>query len=253
MVEKQEDLLERDPIAEMEKILGKRHDQWSDVEGLMALSHFMGVNDQKNQMLRSQDDTTSSHTWGDYLRIAGEEGFIEVKRWTFEPTEKRSSTEYLVVMTCGNLLMVLESYIPNVNTANVYFALRSRSSKPDWPLHASGGYQFIDEAVEKIYREAAVRADHSELDQIWGDAMASGKIALVGKMHVCIGLRSRLREIRAFGEAIAYHGKDRSLPWLVSYRDELRYPDKRINETIHRRWSELPIEIRESYGVNASW
>ena len=76
MNEKTKNILNFDPIATAETLLGKRHESWdTKTDGMVALGLAMMTNQKKAEHLKSIGDTHFGITWIDFIEIAKAYGF----------------------------------------------------------------------------------------------------------------------------------------------------------------------------------
>lgn len=76
MNEKTKNILNFDPIATAETLLGKRHEDWdTKTDGMAALGLAMMTNQKKAEHLKSIGDTHFGITWIDFIEIAKAYGF----------------------------------------------------------------------------------------------------------------------------------------------------------------------------------
>lgn len=248
MVKIDDSLLNRDPIAEMEKTFGKHHSQWGSDEKLMAMAHFMNVSDQKEKLLNGRDDTTYSTTFDQYMRIAQDEGFTEVKRWTFPPSSDHSSEEHLVALVKDTMLMIVGSWHGSTNDAKIYFTLKPHNADMGWLDGASCGFEITDnDTRQRIDQAWNVSREHA--DEAWREAMEAGATILVGDIDSRVGLRNIMEKITRCGTPVRHPASVRNCrPWLISYRDKVSYPSHKINQIINQRFHELPQEVQAFMG-----
>lgn len=76
MNETTKDMLNFDPIATAEALIGKRHEDWDlETDGMAALGLAMLTNEAKKNHLESIGDTHYGTTWQDFIEIAKAYGF----------------------------------------------------------------------------------------------------------------------------------------------------------------------------------
>ena len=76
MNETTKNILNLDPIATAEALIGKRHEDWDlETDGMVALGLAMLTNESKREHLESIGDTHFGITWHDFIEIAKAYGF----------------------------------------------------------------------------------------------------------------------------------------------------------------------------------
>ena len=76
MNETTKNILNFDPIATAEGLIGKRHEYWDvETDGMVALVLAMLTNESKREHLESIGDTHFGITWNDFIEIAKAYGF----------------------------------------------------------------------------------------------------------------------------------------------------------------------------------
>lgn len=77
-------ILSVDPIAEIEKFLGKHHSEFSNEEEKLMLAHALHVNAAKNDYMTSLGDTSFRTTWNEFINIIKSYGFKEALHYDYE-------------------------------------------------------------------------------------------------------------------------------------------------------------------------
>lgn len=126
MNEKTKNILNFDPIATAETLLGKRHEDWDGkTDGMAALGLAMMTNQKKEKYLKSIGDTHFGITWIDFIEIAKAYGFKSGYCQKFAGTgwsDKGVEEEEIIFFHEGKgLILHAESYDgTSVNSAKVY-------------------------------------------------------------------------------------------------------------------------------------
>ena len=126
MNEKTKNILNFDPIATAETLLGKRHEDWdTKTDGMAALGLAMMANQRKAEYLESIGDTHFGITWIDFIEIVKAYGFksgycqkFTGTAWSGKGVEEK---EIIFFHEEKGLILYAESYDgKSVNKANVY-------------------------------------------------------------------------------------------------------------------------------------
>lgn len=126
MNEKTKNILNFDPIATAEALLGKRHEDWdTKTDGMAALGLAMMTNQRKAEHLKSIGDTHFGITWIDFIEIAKAYGFKSGYCQKFTGTgwsDKGVEEEEIIFFhEEKGLILHAESYDgESVNSAKVY-------------------------------------------------------------------------------------------------------------------------------------
>ena len=126
MNEKTKYILNFDPIATAEALLGKRHEDWgTKTDGMAALGLAMMTNQRKAEHLKSIGDTHFGITWIDFIEIAKAYGFKSGYCQKFTGTgwsDKGVEEEEIIFFhEEKGLILHAESYDgESVNSAKVY-------------------------------------------------------------------------------------------------------------------------------------
>ena len=186
-----------DPIAQAEKITGKR---WSD-DPTGDTSHLgfvlaMAHSSHKNGPLASQDDTRLGITFADFKCIIADEGFIP----SLEEPTVNGDTLVIYWHPKYSILIVSESYRAgdSINAAKMYYNIKDRRD---------------DGALYK--------------------AMSSGRFmdgVLIGDHDIREGFRHKLSKLKLAGDFLP-QWIERPFLWLLSYSDTKKpdYDHKAIN------------------------
>lgn len=126
MNEKTKNILNFDPIATAETLLGKRHEDWdTKTDGMAALVLAVTTNQRKVEYLKSIGDTYFGITWIDFIEIAKAYGFKSGYFQKFTGTGRSNKgveeEEIIFFHKEKGLILHAESYDgESVNNANVY-------------------------------------------------------------------------------------------------------------------------------------
>ena len=140
MNEKTKNILNFDPIATAETLLGKRHEDWdTKTDGMAALGLAMMTNQKKVEHLKSIGDTHFGITWIDFNEIAKAYGFKSGYCQKFTGTgwsDKGVEEEEIIFFhEEKGLILHAESYDgKSVNSANVYGEVKigNKLEKNQW-------------------------------------------------------------------------------------------------------------------------
>lgn len=140
MNEKTKNILNFDPIATAETLLGKRHEDWdTKTDGMAALGLAMMANQKKAEHLKSIGDTHFDITWIDFIEIAKAYGFKSGYSQKFTGTgwsDKGVEEEEIIFFhEEKGLILHAESYYgKSVNSAKVYGEVKigNKLEKNQW-------------------------------------------------------------------------------------------------------------------------
>lgn len=127
MNEKINNILDMDPVATAETLLGKRHEEWdTETEKIGALEIIMATNKAKVELLKEMGDTYFGVTWDDFIKIVKDYGFkvgysekfTGIHQWDDKRVEEE---EVIFYNEDKGLILYAESYNgTSVNRADVY-------------------------------------------------------------------------------------------------------------------------------------
>jgi hypothetical protein len=207
-----DELMQFDPIAEAEQIIGHRYGD--EVTGLGLLLH-MSKSGLLNEFMSQTQDTKFSENFNRYHEIATSIGFevIYEEQFVGNPGEELPRNEtFRTYWHPDGLLLTVESYYDNVNTAKVYYNVRFNEDG-QW-VTSSGGCAYTDHGV-------------------W-----------VGDHDVREGLKHKINSIRKNGVFLT-NWIERPFLWLLNYREpkEEGYDHKAINAA---KIAQFPEEIQKA-------
>jgi hypothetical protein len=146
-------ILDRDPVAEAEKILENQYHIPVEGRDLVMLGHAFRVNKLKQEALQKADDSFYGDTLERYHRIITSIGFKKVLEVPFE-SEGRGEKLFIFWRKKGGLLLCHDTYygMSSVNGGNVYFNWkRNPNDTGHYPERASGGWRIKDKTGEPPY------------------------------------------------------------------------------------------------------
>lgn len=120
------DILNFDPVATAEALIGKRHEEWDvETDGMSALMLAIVTNQAKEEHLKSIGDTHSGITWIDFIEIAKAYGFKSgyCQKFTGTGWSRKDVEEEEIIFFHEEkgLILHAESYDgKSVNSARVY-------------------------------------------------------------------------------------------------------------------------------------
>lgn len=82
--EKFNEKLNRDPVADVEKLFNKHHSEFNHEEGVMMLANAFHANETKRNYLKSLGDTHFSISWNEFIKIIESYGFKEGLKYDIE-------------------------------------------------------------------------------------------------------------------------------------------------------------------------
>lgn len=136
MNETTRNILNFDPIATAETLIGKRHEDWDvETDGMAALGLAMLTNESKREYLESIGDTHFGITWNDFIEIAKAYGFKCGFCQKFTGTgwsDKKGIEEEEIIFFHEEkgLILYAESFDgKSVNSAKVYGEVKLNENK----------------------------------------------------------------------------------------------------------------------------
>lgn len=178
------EMLSFDAFSQAEKLTGKSYkdDALTSEVGMML---SFERSSQVHSALKSMGDTPFSCRFDEYLRIAKDEGFVEVLNVPFIGHDDRNEAMIIMWHPMG-ILLKTDSYGEYRNTADVYF---------NWQAHRSFGHYGIS-------------GTHSPDDGFLGE-----------KLDVREGLRYKMRMIKRDG-VMLNPWKVKPFMWLLTYMED---------------------------------
>lgn len=209
MNENTKTILNFDPVATAETLLGKRHEDWDPAtDGYVALGLAMASNKVKAEHLKITGDTYFGITWIDFVEIAKAYGFKSGYCQNFTGTgwsDKDVEEEEIIFFhEEKGLILHAESYNgKSVNSAKVYGEVK------------------MGDKIEKNQWEALKGCSHG----------GNGN----GTMYFNVDVREGFRfHLDALSEAFEFSKRWSEVPflWFLNYMDtkDENYSYKKINE-----------------------
>lgn len=137
-----------DPIADVERITGKEHwSKFDESDNMMGLGYAMFINQMKENILKTANDTFFSMNWNEFNDIVTLNGFKKVYEYSFvyDHWKDRITTEKAAIYYRDGLVIFLTSYNngTTVNGGNLYGELKLNNPDAGWrdiPNGCSGGF-----------------------------------------------------------------------------------------------------------------
>lgn len=131
-------VLGRDSLAETEKMLGKRHEEFTEDERMGAFFKFILDNEMKAEVLKSANDTYRGMSWEEFISLLETNGFKLQSNWQYTAFDEK---EDAVIYEKDGFLLFATSYRGNIDSGNIYAEIEIRDGKRlDDIDHLSGGY-----------------------------------------------------------------------------------------------------------------
>lgn len=130
-------VLNFDPVATAEDLIGKRHEDWDvETDGMVALGLAMVANETKEEHLKSIGDTHIGITWQDFIEnmkaYGFKHGFCQKFTGTGRSDKGVEEEEIIFFHEEKGLILHAESYNGNsVNRAHVYGEVKINDEKLD--------------------------------------------------------------------------------------------------------------------------
>lgn len=221
MNETTKNILNFDPIATAETLIGKRHENWdTETDAMAALGLAIATNQAKANHLQSIGDTHFGITWIDFVEIAKAYGFkcgycekFTGTGWSDKGVEEE---EIIFFHEEKGLILHAESYDgKSVNSAKVYGEVK------------------IGDKLEKNQWEALNGCSHSGHKN--------------GTMSFDVDVREGFRfHLDALSEAFEFSKSWSTVPflWFLNYMDtkDKNYSYKKINE---QKIDACALEVRK--------
>lgn len=177
-----ERLMSTDALLEAERITGSSYKD-DEATAALGLGIHLQLGAQKQAVLSELDDTHWNVSWTNFLRIALEEGFVEVRRREHEYKERGMDEQVILHHPTEGTVINAGSYWggESLNGATLYFNL-------EFPKHAT--------------REGLAFSGHFNLDA-WDN---QDRRIYIGSVSLGEGMRRTLAKMRAQGSFVA--------PWV---------------------------------------
>lgn len=199
---------QRDILAETEKILGKRHEDFNKEEREFSLLSFMLENKMKSDKLAAAGDTHFHMTWNEFVALILKNGFKLQDAWSYDKEEKKAQLNFFTspeqILKTGNepydvlamferdgMLIVATSFGDHVNGGNLYYERE------------------LKQGIDYLY-------DIKSLSSY--GLFAKNK--LQGHYDIREGLMVHIRELEEKTNAIPIWEVSDPHPWVFSYVDE---------------------------------
>jgi len=221
------DMLNFDPLHEAERITGKSYKEDEGTSGiglLLQIAHSKS----KNEILKSQGETTFSMEWGEWQRAIFNMGFIKVYQDTIlRPKFDNEEDIRQVWFHEDGLLLKCDSFSGNRNSATVYYNWKPyKETLQDKCCYTSSGHYFLPN-TETPYS-----------DEAWQDAKDNGEIIWSGDHDAREALLFNMNQLRDHGEFV--------WPWaerpFLFFSNETKDGYENVTEEIIAK---LPEEIRK--------
>lgn len=143
-----EKILNRDSIAESEKLLGgKHHSNFDDVDITLTLLKCMSDNTEKENHLKSIGDTYNGIKWGYFKSLLTTKGFVNAYSYdfTYEPLEINTIEEAILYYNPSKGLIIFATSFGNkdrINGGNLYGEIQAFSEEHKetiWKWISTGG------------------------------------------------------------------------------------------------------------------
>lgn len=162
MNEKTNRILNLDPVATAEELLGKRHEAWDTEESMAALGLALATGQAKAAHLKAIGDTYFNITWVDFIEIVKAYGFKSGYRkkfagsgWSGKEVEEE---EIIFFHEEKGLILYAESYDgKSVNSAKVYGEVKIADNLEAKQLEALNGCSHGSNGNGTIYFDVDVR------------------------------------------------------------------------------------------------
>lgn len=178
-----ERILHFDPLLEAEKVTGKSYKEDDETRGLGFLL-FQESARQKQEELALRGDFYRNIPFLEAVDIARDAGFKVV--WAHSGLSHYGHPQGTIIFWSDGILLVINSYQDNLNSARIFFNWRPFSGKSDefgpiFSFPVSGGMEHRGEGF----------------DDIEGDPWV-----FVGNIHVVEGFKHYVDKLRASGEVL---------------------------------------------------
>ena len=209
MNETTRNILNFDPVATAEALIGKRHEDWDiETDGMATLGLAMATNQAKREHLESIGDTHFGITWQTFIEIAKAYGFKSGYCQKFTGigwSDNGVEEEIIFFHEEKGLILYAESYDGNsVNSAKVY-----------------GEVKINDGKLERKQWDALNGCSHS----------SNGNDTMSFNVDVREGFRFHLDTL---SKAFEFSKSWTKIPflWFINYRDtkEKKYSYEEINK-----------------------
>lgn len=192
MRDKIKEALEFDPLNEAEKIFGNKHwSEFSEDEASMSMGLCFLHNQNKNKLLKENNDTHFSMSWNEFIEIITNNGFKPGYEYSF-PYEDKTEKAALYYREDGLIIWVTSFWNgESVNGGKLYGELKMNDSskRSEIPSCSNGFYDYEN-----------------------------------GKLHFDTDIREGLvwfiREMSKYGEFVKQWEDTRRFLWFVDFMED---------------------------------
>lgn len=157
MKDKIKEALEYDPLGEAEKVIGKKHwSEFSEDETKMSMGLCFLHNQNKEKILKENNDTHFSMSWKEFIDIIANIGFKCGYEYTF-PYEEKTEKAALYYREDGLIIWVTSFWNgESVNGGKLYGEIKMNDASDRWKIPScSNG--FYDIKNGKLHFDTDVR------------------------------------------------------------------------------------------------
>lgn len=174
-------VLSHDSIAETEKLVGKKHySEFNELEQGMMLLNFIEHNRQKENILKSANDTYFNMSWDYFINLIKEHGFVEGLTYDFKHYQEKDRTERAIIYyhPSKGLVIWATSYgnITSVNGGTMYGEIKFDETNTElWKVlsgcshgHSGEGFRHFSKDIREGLIHTINKIDNKcEFSQKW--------------------------------------------------------------------------------------
>lgn len=244
-------ILDRDPIYELEKVFGREKVRNDKDFSSMVLGYSLDVFKIKDEALKIRKDSTFNTNLNEYFNIISELGFEKVLELPFYSNTWKQSDTYYIFWHSDGILLSFDTYNGNLNGGKFYYNWKpNRRYYKENPSILSSYTSYIeDNTGYPTYDEWYGETKNQAKIDLWNEKWQQEAL-IIGDHDCREAIKFKLANLREFGDFVVSWKKSPFL-WLLHYEDSKadRYDYKKINR---ERISMLPKYVQEgvdTFGV----
>jgi len=211
--------LNHDPLAEVEKVLGKHHSEFNNDDSVLSLGYAAMVNKSKAQYLKQLGDTYFSMSWNELLNIITNYGFVKGLQYEFDYNaygESNKEEAILYYHPTKGLVLWATSWgnKTSVNGGTLYGQVKSKEE-----ISYETKTNRWGDSWDQIIMTDTLRKGIDSLDRCSHGAYANIEHGIEFSYDIREGLINRIEQI---GEHLEFltEWSNKQFLWLLDYKEE---------------------------------
>lgn len=236
------DKLNRDPIAEVEKVLGKNHSEFNREESQMMLANAFLANYRKADYLKGLGDTHFGMSWNEFIEIIQSYGFKEGHKYDFE----HSNGEYIDEAALyyhpeKGLVIWATSYFnkSSVNGGTLYGQLTT-NEKVEYVIEKN---EMFNTEYKRLKMTDSLQKSMNSLNNCSHGAFINIEQGIEFSLDVREGLINKIEAIGNGGLEFVKQWNQKTFLWLLDFNEEKSAYDR--DEINKEKISKCPEELQQ--------